>query len=179
MVMPTPKKPRTAKPLRERRHVVKLAEIAFRELGLASLTHADTERLWRLWRGMEFLDGEQVRLKTSIDDLLMVYDTTKKVGPLLEGLRKLTTPINPEHVEEFEKDLVHASFGDALTMINDRMEDIEDFDELKVKTLLEVLLDKPVKITTSNPRLRSELREREDGFLEEHRVSTNPKGSKA
>ena len=151
--MATTKKPRTAKPLKAKRHVVKLAEIAFRELGLAGLTHADTERLWRVWRGMEFLDREQVRIKMTIDDLLMVYEATKKVGPLLEGLRKLTTPINPEAVEEFEKEVVEVGFGDALTMINDRMEDVEDFDELKVKALLELLLDKPVKITTANPRL--------------------------
>lgn len=147
---------RAQKPLRARRPPIKLAEVAFRELGLStsSWSKADVERYWRIWRGMEFLDNEQVRLKTAIDDLLEAYEANPKLDALVDGLRKLTKPINEDAAKEYERDLVSVSFGDALTMISDRMEDVEDFDEMKVKALLELLTDKPVKITSANPRKR-------------------------
>lgn len=145
---------RAQKPLRARRNAVQLAEVAFRELSLPGSLHskADEARLWRIFRGLEWLDNEQVRIKTAIDDLLEAYEANPKIDALIEGLRKLTKPINEEAAKEYERDLVTLSFGDALTMISDRMEDIEDFDEMKIKALLELLIDKPVKITSANPR---------------------------
>ena len=45
-------KARTAKPLKTKRHPVKLAEVAFNELSLnaGTWTQADTARLWALHR---------------------------------------------------------------------------------------------------------------------------------
>ncbi len=33
------------------------------------------------------------------------------------------------------------------------MEDVEDFDEVKMTALVELLMGKPVRLTTPNPRL--------------------------
>lgn len=149
--------PREAKPLKTRRHPAKLAEVAWRELGLSitnAWSQADIERYWRIWRGLEFLDNEQTRIKVGVDDLIEAFEAHKRLPDFIKGLRALTKPINEEAVEEYEKELVTMSFGDATTIISDLMEDIEDFDEIKIKNLLELLLDKPVKITTGNPRLK-------------------------
>lgn len=142
---------------RPRQHVTKLAEIAFKELQLStsSWTKADIARLWRIWRGLEWLDGDQVRIKTAIEDMLEVYDATKDVERLLGGLRQLSVAIDPKVAEAYARDLVSMSFGDALTMVSDKMEDVENFDETKLKILAEFLLGKPVKITTGNPRRKS------------------------
>lgn len=81
---------RRMKPLKNaKRHTVKLAEIAFRELGLSSMTRADTERLWRVWRGLQWLDDDQAALRRNLDTLLAVWDKNHDGGALAEGLRKL------------------------------------------------------------------------------------------
>jgi hypothetical protein len=148
---PAPK--RTAKPFKAKRHVVHLAEIAWRELGLSTMTHADTERYWRIRRGMEWLDEEIGRVKGTLQGLLHAYDVRKEGDQLLAGLKELCKVIDPEKEVEFEKTVLRLSFGDALTLISGKMEDVEDFDEDKIENLLELLTGQPVEVTSRNPRL--------------------------
>lgn len=72
-----------------KRHVVKLAEVAFNELGNASLTRADTERLWRIWRGLKWLDDDQAQLRGTFTAILEDYAKDHDAKGLVERLRKL------------------------------------------------------------------------------------------
>lgn len=97
------------KPLRNdihKRHVVHLADIAYRELSLAGTLHsrADEARLSRLWRGMQFLDNDQAELRGSFTELLIAWDKSKKdkkaIEALVAGLRPLAAP--PDGLEKVE-----------------------------------------------------------------------------
>lgn len=153
--MAASKKP--IKPLKSaRRHPIQLAEIAYRELDMPGTLHsqADQARLGRLWRGLQFLDELLAAWKGSVDRLVEQYELTGDPKPLIAGIKELNIPRNLKEYDEYQKELVKIPWGDAMTMISDRMEDIEDFDEVKLTALLELLIDKPVKLTTPNPRKR-------------------------
>lgn len=153
----TTKKPSTkkVKPLKNvKRHPVKLADIAFGELSLpGSLnSRADEERLGRIRRGMEWLDEEVSRVRGTAMSLLSAYDRTKDVDQLVAGLRELAKIQDPEKAAQYEETVQKVRFGDALTMVSDHMEDVEDMDEAKIEALLELLTGKPTVITGRNPR---------------------------
>ena len=148
---------RKAEPLKNRkRHVVELAEIAFRELSLPGSLHtkADEERLWRMFRGMEFLDKLLSAWKSKVDDLVEQFELTGDAKVLVAGIKALNTPVRAKEAGEYERDLQRLTWGDALTLVSDKMEDVEDFDEPTMTALVELLTDKPVKLTTANPRKR-------------------------
>lgn len=146
----------TAKPLtpRPKRHVVKLAEIAFRELSLPGSLHskADEARLWRLMRGLEWLDEELGRVRGSLMGLLEAFDRDKNVDQLVEGARKLSEIPDPEKKADYEKNVRKLTFEEAVDEITTHINDIQGFDEEKVENILEVMTDKPIVITTPNPR---------------------------
>src|SRR5271166_1728498 len=100
-IMAPTKKPRTAKSLKTKRSAVELAGIAFRELTLSSMTRADEDRLWRLLRGLEWLDDQLATWKTRLDDLLEAHALNQDIEKLLSGLRTLITPVNPKAAEEY------------------------------------------------------------------------------
>lgn len=143
-------------PLKNRnRHRVELAEIAFRELSLPGSLHskADEDRLWRIWRGAQFLDDLLAAWKASVDDLLEQFELTGDGEKLARGLKVLNVPIRLKEREEYEREVVQLPWGDALTLVNDHMQDVEDFEEPKLTALVELLLGKPVRLTSANPRL--------------------------
>ncbi len=74
-----------------KRHVVRLAEIAFNELSLPGSLHskADEERLWRIFRGLKWLDDDQAQLRGKFTEILADYDKDHDAKALVARLRKL------------------------------------------------------------------------------------------
>ena len=86
--MSKPKPKPAAKP---KRHVVKLADIACRELMLnyGAWSQADQRRLARMLRGMRWLDDEQARVRDAVEEMLRLYDEDHNVAELVGALRLL------------------------------------------------------------------------------------------
>lgn len=74
---------------RQRRSTTELAEVAYRELRLSALSHADAARLGRLWRGLRLLDDDRAEGLENLEGLLAVYDREGAVAPLVAGLRAI------------------------------------------------------------------------------------------
>jgi hypothetical protein len=82
---------RAQRALRSRRQPIELAEIAYKELSLPGTfhSHADEERLGRLWRGLKALDDEQAQLRDEVALLLLNHEKTGDAAALVLGLRGL------------------------------------------------------------------------------------------
>lgn len=74
-----------------KRHPVKLAEIAHGELSLPGTlhSHADQERLGRLWRGLKWLNDDQAELRARFETILSDFDKDKDAKALVDRLQKL------------------------------------------------------------------------------------------
>jgi hypothetical protein len=106
------KRKKARKPLKNaRRHVVKLAEIALNELELnvSEWTRANADRLYRIWRGLQWLDDDQAHLRAGMDDLLEAWDRERDPEKLVTGLRELMKggPAGQPD-EDLDKELVAA-----------------------------------------------------------------------
>ena len=81
-----------------RRDILRLAELAYGELGMAGTLHsrADQVRLERLYRGLVCLDEEQAKIKDEILELEQEYEKKKDVAALLAGLKRIREKVPPK-----------------------------------------------------------------------------------
>jgi hypothetical protein len=92
-----------------KRHPVQLAEVAFNELSLPGTlkTQADQERLWRIWRGLKWLDDDQAQLRGTFHDILSDYAKDRDATALVDRLQKLdVVPPGKVHEEVPPSDLL-------------------------------------------------------------------------